>query len=277
MRSFLTAALWLSAQLIFEHINQRGEPWFYVTSKWWLTTVILNPYQVWKGAASWGRGWWAEGSAGSEEDCRSAFAAGAAEQVCGSHFGSSSACHKVCRNVSPCIFCCHFLNPHHLTCILICAAEQTFLCLFWLFMLELVRTYRNFTLIIQTDVCLVSFLHHRHAICLISANQIFTIFTFPRLLLFFPNLFSSPDRLPYDRCTASRRRSLICRAESLIHRRRVTGRAHRYRGCFFIYTYYFYVTLHSVHHTVDSQSGFICPVWVMLHLSSNIGVSSPFV
>lgn len=28
-------------------------------------------------------------------------------------------------------------------------------------------------------------------------------------------------------CRASRRRSLICRAESLIHRRRVTGRAHR--------------------------------------------------
>lgn len=53
-------------------------------------TLTLNLLQFWQGAASWGRGWWAEGSARSEEDCRATLAAGAAEQVCGSHFSSSS-------------------------------------------------------------------------------------------------------------------------------------------------------------------------------------------
>lgn len=47
------------------------------------------------------------------------------------------------------------------------------------------------------------------------------------LSVLFP-AFSPSTWLLRVRCAASRRRSLICRAESLIHRRRVTGRAHRW-------------------------------------------------
>lgn len=64
-------------------------------------------------------------------------------------------------------------------------------------------------------------LHHHH---FTSANQILIGIT--SLTLLFP-AFSPSTRLRHIWCTASRRRSLICRAESLIHRRRVTGRAHR--------------------------------------------------
>lgn len=64
-------------------------------------------------------------------------------------------------------------------------------------------------------------LRHHH---FTSANQILIGIT--SLTLLFP-AFSPSTRLRHIWCTASRRRSLICRAESLIHRRRVTGRAHR--------------------------------------------------